>query len=242
MMEEAVRAGDLKRVEKLIQSGADVNEPCRVGDVEGSLLILAIMKGYNGIALALLAAGADVYAIAMNITEGTRCTPLYWACYKGLEEVVQALIDKGSVANTQDSLGRTPLMVADQRGNDAVSMCLLRSGANCQGLPEGRVYGLLRHACHECDLLAIQTLLKNDCSVSNLSKEEQEQLLHLACRESDVSVAHTLLRNGCSASILSTKEHEQLIRLACHEDDMFVVHTLLKGGCSVSNLSREEQD
>ena len=241
-MEEAVRAGDLKQVQELIQNGEDVNEPCRVGDVEGSPLILAIQKGYKDIALALVAAGADVYAMAKNIPAGIKYTPLFWAIDNGLEEVVQALIDKGSGVKKRNSIGYTPLMVANQRGNNAVSMRLLRAGASCEGLPEERVDDLFRHAYQECDLSAIQALLQGGCSVSILSKEEQDQLLHLTCRKSDVFVARTLLKNGCSVSVLSREEQEQLLHLACHENDMFVFCSLLEHDCSVSNLSTEEQE
>ena len=55
-MDQAVRIGDLKRVQELIRNGADVN-----GSYEDSpLLHLAIKKGHVDSALALLAAGADI--------------------------------------------------------------------------------------------------------------------------------------------------------------------------------------
>ena len=56
-MEEAVCGGKLKQVKTLIGSGVDVNAPPK-GEV--SLLILAIKRGDQDIALALLAAEADV--------------------------------------------------------------------------------------------------------------------------------------------------------------------------------------
>ena len=236
-MEGAVRAGDLKRVEELIRNGADVNERCKSVAGEGSLLIVAIDEGHKDIALALLAAGADVHA-----RDSTGWAPLRWACFMGFEEVVQALIDRGSGVNDGNSqFSRTLLMLAADWANKAVSMCLLRAGASCEGLPKEKLDGLLRHSCQERDLFVVRNLLKNGCRVSILAIEEQEQLFHLACREGDVFVAHTLLKNGCSVSILAMEELEQLFHLACRESDMFVVHTLFKNGCSVSILSTEEQ-
>ena len=250
-MEKAVARGDLKQVQELIRRGADVNMPCRYSlrhtSKEGSLLHLAIEKCYEDIALALLAAGADVHA-----KDDGGWTPLRWACFMGCKEVVQALIDRGSRVNERDWAGRTPLMVADEGGEKAIMMCLLRAGADCEGLGQERVDSLFRHACWESDLLAARNLLKNGCSVRKLTEEdflyytgnffEQKQLLHLACREGDVFVVHTLLQNGCRVSILSTEEQEQLLHLACREGDVFVAHTLLKNGCSVSILSTEEQE
>ena len=241
MMEEAVLRGDLKQVQELIRRGEDVNKPCRYSlrrtSKEGSLLHLAIDKCCDDIALALLAAGADVHA-----KDKGGWTPLHWACFMGCKEVVQALVDRGARVNERDWVGRTPLMVAHEGGDGQIMMCLLRAGADCEGLEEECVGSLFCHACCEHDLLAVWIILKNGCSVSILSTEEQEQLLHLACHECDVFVAHTLFKNGCSVSILSTEEQELLLHLACRKSDVFVAHTLFNNGCSVSILSTEEQE
>ena len=245
-MEAAIRSGDLKQVQTLIRSGADVNEPyLRYTSKEGSLLHLAIEECYPDIALALLAAGADVHEEDEN-----GWAALHWACFVGFGEVVQALIDRGSRVNQRDSVDRTPLMVAEEGGHNAISLCILRAG----GLPKGNVDGLFRHACHERDLLTVQYLLKNGCKVSILSEEEQETLLFFACQDCHEFVARTLLKNGCSIRELnqaeliylvqnfSEKEREQLLFLAYHEGSLFAVNTLLKNGCRVSSLFREEQE
>ena len=230
-MDGTVREGDLKRVQELIRSGADVNEPCRVGAGVGSLLILAITEGYEDIALALLEAGADVHA-----KDKGGWTALHWACGKIFAELVQALIDRGSRVNEGDSLGRTPLMLACEWGREAIAMRLLRAGVSCEGLSGEHVNGLFRHACQEHDLPVVKILLNKGCSVSILVTKEQEQLRH-ACREGDVFVALTLLKNGCSVSILSTEEQGQLLHHACNEGDAFVARALLKNDCSVKKLT-----
>ena len=250
-MDVAIRSGDLKAVQDLIRSSAEVNEPRSVEDGEGSLLMLAIEEGYEDVALALLKAGADVH-----VKDSIGWTALHWACDKGLEELVRALIERGSRVNERDSLGCTPLMLADKQGDEyqRISMRLLRAGASCERLLQRRVNDLFYYACCEHDLLAIHILLKNGCSVRklteaeilylvhNLSKQEIEELLHHACHEDDVFVVHTLLKNSCSISILSSEEQEQLLHHACREDDLFVIRALLQNGCSISILSREEQE
>ena len=275
-MDQAVRNGDLKRVQELIRNGADVNGPYG----GNPLLHLAIKKGHVDIAMAVLAAGADVHA---KDTGGW--TALRWTCLKEKENVVQALIDKGSQVNERDHFGTT-LLMGRRRVTD-ISLCLLRAGASCEGLQQGRVDELLHyawnkrdllairylitedsgrvsilsreeqeklfyHACRECDVFVVRTLLKNGCSVKKLtrkdllycvrilSKQEIEDLLHLAYSERNVFVVHTLLKNGWHVSILSTDEQEKLLRLACHELDVFVVRTLLENGCSVKQLTRED--
>ena len=261
-MDAAVGSGNLKRVQELIRSGEDVNEPSMwFGD--GTLLMLAIRRGHKDIALALLASGANVHT-----KDEDGWTALHWACYKGFEEVVQALIDRGSRVNSRDSFGRTPLMLAELSGKEEISMCLLRAAKkrvdgltypSCRkddlsavrtflnessilSIPREKQDKLLHLACREGDAFIAQSLLKNGCRVSILSREEQEQLLHLACDRGDALVVRILLKNSCRVSILSGKEQEKLLHLACREGDAFIAHTLLQNDCSVSILSRKEQE
>ena len=190
------------------------------------------------IALALLAAGADVHA---KDTFGL--TALHYVCKRQLEEVAQALIDRGSRVD-EVALGHSPLWLA--RGNRAISMSLLRAGASCEGLSEEDKDDLFHHACHVGDLLAVDTLLKNGCSVGTLSGEEQHNLLCCACRNGDIPVARALLKTICSASEfthtglvqllnpLPKRGKEGLLRGACIEGDMLVVKALIAVGCSVN--------
>ena len=192
-MDQAVFDGDLKRVQELIRNGADVNGP--YGD--SPLLHLAIKKGHVDIALALLAAGADVHA-----KDSGGWTALRWACLVRKENV-QALIDRGSRMDERNHLGETPIM--EQRRVTDISLCLLRAGASCEGLEQERVDELLHYAWSKRDLLAIRSLFKDSGRVSILSTDEQEGLLHHACCGGDVFVVHTLLANGWNVSILSTE-------------------------------------
>ena len=90
-LEDAVRSGDLQRVQVLIRSGADVNEWC---EGQGSLLNAAISAGHRHIALALLSAGADVHT-----PDDRGQSALQWACALAWEDVVQAIIDRGGLVD-----------------------------------------------------------------------------------------------------------------------------------------------
>ena len=226
-MEIAVRSGNVRQIETLIESGVVANK---------RLVTLSVELGYEDIALALLEAGVR--------TGIGRWTGLHFVCHEGLVTLVQALIDRGSRVNERDNFGQTPLMLADEGKHNAVSLCLLRAGASCEGLSEKQVNGLLRHACHEGDLLAIWTLIKNGCcSISILSKEDQVKVYCYAMKsevQGCVFVAHTLLKNGFRFNSLSREEQEKLLHFACRGGDVLVVEALLETGCNINCISKED--
>ena len=223
----------------LLAAGADVNAKGFLGMTAlHNACAFTAQQGEQGrsarkdIVLALLAAGADVHA---KDTVGR--TALYLACEHQLEEVVQALIDRGSRVD-EAVLGYSPLVLA--HGNRAISMSLLRAEASCEGLSKQKKDDLFLHACHVGDLLAVDTLLKNGCSVGSLSREKQEELLRCACYEGDIIVAGTLLKDGCSISTLSSEEQDNLLCCACCEGDIPVAQTILKAICNASELTHTE--
>ena len=132
-----------------------MNQLCTEEGWSGSLLMLAIKKGYQDIALALLLAEADVHK-----TDDEGWTALHWACVMGLDKVVEALIDSESQVDVQGrpssatraaitryyrsfiifgfifafsphfAAGPTPLMVAAYEGHAEVVKKLILAGAN----------------------------------------------------------------------------------------------------------------
>jgi ankyrin repeat protein len=81
----------------------------------------AARLGHDRIMQSLLRAGADV-----NNTTALGEPPLYTACNKGHENVVQTLLqDRNINVNQPDELGRTPLHIAVSREHDAIVSRLL---------------------------------------------------------------------------------------------------------------------
>ena len=191
----------------------------------------AISNSNKDIALALLAAGADVH-----VKDARGRTALHLACTQEWEEVVQALIDAGGRVDEPDVFGATPLEFA----SGETAMCLLRAGASCKGLTTRQLVDLFHHACAVGDLSNVQTLLENGCSVRTLSKVEQKQLLRCACRNGDTLVAGTLHKSVCSVSSLSKEEQEELLRCALNKNEMFVAWSVLRNGCVANKLSYKE--
>ena len=67
----------------------------------------------------------------MNAKESDGATALYVAIANDKDDVVKALIDKGADVNIADNTGRTPLMVAAEKGLLAITQALLSGVVVC---------------------------------------------------------------------------------------------------------------
>jgi ankyrin repeat protein len=137
---EAVRAGDIDSVRKLLSAGADVDSR----DSEGSTLLMLASHGGNlPMVQVLIAAGA-----AVNAGDERGWTPLMKAAYnadldRGFSDVAQALIDAGANVEMPISYGIRPLMLAAGYGETAVVETLLKAGADVTARNEGGLTALM---------------------------------------------------------------------------------------------------
>ena len=240
-MEEAVRSGNLQRVEELIRSEASVN--ARYGVY--TLLNVAVSLGHKEIVLALLAAGADV-----NAKGFLGQTALHSACVftapqgeqgrSAHKDIVLALLAAGADVHAKDWAGHTALYCAcdQQVKNPEVVQALIDGGSRVDEAVLDPSPLRLARGNRAISL----SLLRAGASCRWLSKFEKDYLLCHACHVGDLLAVDTLLKNGCSVGILSRVEQEKLLRCAHRKRNLFVAGALLKNGCRVSNLSREEQE
>jgi hypothetical protein len=152
---QAVEAGNLKKAQKLISNGANVNQTDHVG-----FLALSVAAGRRDEKMTklLLETGADVNArsAALHDTalaraaqnsngetvrvllaagahvddrDGAGWTPLFKAALKGDLEIVEALLSAGADVNARSSSGWTALKEAQMRGHEAVVQRLKSAGA-----------------------------------------------------------------------------------------------------------------
>ena len=230
-MEEAVRNGNLQRVEELIRSGASVN--AWYGG--STLLNRAVSRAHKDIVLALLAAGADV-----NAKDSFGETAIHKVCaypiHRGeqgrsdLKDILLALLGAGADVYAKNAAGRTALHLAcDLCVLEEVVQALIGRASPVDELVLGR--SLLRFACGNRAIL--MSLLRAGASCEGLSKKK-DNLFHHACHVDDRLDVGTLLKNGCSVGILSREEQERLLCCACIEGDMLVVEVLIAVDCSVN--------
>lgn len=119
----AIKMGDRRAVDLLLQNGADVNSRC----LNFTALFLAVRNNQMAIARELIDKGADV-----NATIGvTNLTAISSAAYLGNVDMVNLLIANGAVLNPPNVM--TPLDIAAVHGRYEVVVALLNNGANIQG-------------------------------------------------------------------------------------------------------------
>ncbi|KAK3265375.1 hypothetical protein CYMTET_25936, partial [Cymbomonas tetramitiformis] len=119
----AAERGTVEVVRKLVDMGAEVDAE----DGEGrTALTVALAFGQEGVARALLEAGAGVNA-------GTGQRPFHGAAKRGTVEVVKEFMEKGVEVDVEDREGCTALTVALAFGQEAVARALLEAGAGVNG-------------------------------------------------------------------------------------------------------------
>ena len=103
---EAVAAGDLRRVNKLLVAGANVNERDRYGSTP---LMYAIRAGQQPFVQVLLGAGASITATNVQLNNA-----LHLAFNRNLEEVMRHLVslpDARLCLDMRNAEGKRPAMV-----------------------------------------------------------------------------------------------------------------------------------
>lgn len=163
---EAIKAGDVARVQALLAGGANVN-----ATGEGGMAPLMVAAGIGHLQMVkdLLKAGADVKA-----QDERGYTALMCACYnpdldRGFPEVVHALIDAGSDLEHRIFYGVRPLMLAAGAGEAGVVDVLLKAGADPKARNEGQRTALMM--VKEKDYIEVINLLHEAESLIEMGEE-----------------------------------------------------------------------
>jgi hypothetical protein len=119
---EAASRGDLEKVKRLLNEGADVNAKNKYGQTP---LHWAATWGHLDIVKLLVDRGADI-----NAKDEDGETPLHWAAANDHLDVVEFLLDRGADVNAKSGYGQTPLHWAATYSRLDIVKLLLDRGAD----------------------------------------------------------------------------------------------------------------
>src|SRR5690606_31346873 len=155
---DAAMRGDTAAVQRLLESGANVNQPQADG---ATALQWAAYHGDAELVRLLLGAGADP-----SLANRNGSTAMWLAASRGDAEVLEALLDGGADVDEQLPLGRRPLMLAARSGSvDAVRL-LLDRGADPNAHEEQRGTTALMQAADQGHADVIEVLAEYGADVA----------------------------------------------------------------------------
>jgi len=126
----------------------------------------------------------------------TKASPLLYAAWCGLHDIVQFLIvERSQNVNARGfDLEETPLSVASRQGYSEVARVLLERGADTE-TRDNETYSPLDRSSVNGHVEVVRVLLENHADL-NFLDENNWTALHLASRSGHVAVARVLLGNG----------------------------------------------
>jgi cytohesin len=204
---DAIRAGDIGRVNELIRTGADPN----MADMSGTALYLAAANGHAGIADILIAAGADIEGTG----EPAAMHPLHVAAMAGGVRAAALLLDRGADMEARDGWGRTPLMVAAAFASDAVGEMLLARGADVTATDAIYGFNTLHFAAHSGSIPLARRLLAEGVDINGRSALSRATPMHMAAGYGQTEMIAFLAAHGAALAPVDGGRSTPLDRARC---------------------------
>ncbi|EDP46450.1 ankyrin repeat domain-containing protein [Rickettsiella grylli] len=255
---DACYKGHVKKVKRLIKSGAHVNSVNLNGDTP---LYAACSKGHVEIVNKLIKHGALVDLTNNN----EKTTPLYQASKQGYTEIVRLLIEHGADINLPDKDGTTSLHCAYFKGHNEILELFIKNEAtlyetkerlfytscltgNLQAATLFIKYGInvnlenifgtpLAWAC-SCGHTEIAKLLINNGAVVNVM-DNGETLLYSACSNGYTGIAKLLIENGANVNLLSNCEKKTPLCQASQQGHTEIVKLLIDSGADINQVDQD---
>lgn len=128
---DAAKNGDSATLTRLLDDGADVNEPNIIPPLQ-----IAAFHGYVDVLQLLIDSGADLEATSTMLG-----TALHAASQKGYAEAIEIMIEAGANSNSRNNDQFTPLMIASMHGHAQAADALIAGAADVAAIGFGRTNG-----------------------------------------------------------------------------------------------------
>lgn len=218
----AIIAGDLDKVERLLGSGASVNQVQADGTTP---LCSAALNGHTEVAALLLANGATV-----NQALNGGVTPLFLATCKGHTEVAALLVKNGAAINIVLDDGTTPLWNAAKNGYTKFVALLLKNGAAVDQADAKGVTPLWLAA--ESGHAEIAELLLTSGAAINQANAKGTTPLWIAAKNGHTALVALLLKHGAAVNQTNANVVTPLW-IAAQNGHTEMVELLLKCGADI---------
>ena len=140
----------------------------------------------------------DRYPHSIDIpdADGGR-TPLHIAAQHGHDEIIDALIERGSRAfETTDNYGNTPLFAALNRGDIRIAGVLLVAGSSAINIPAGSGWLPMHAAVYQNSTFLIETFMRFGCTTIDATNRYGSTPLHYAAIHGNANAIKALIRLG----------------------------------------------
>jgi ankyrin repeat protein len=239
---EAAGKGDLQKVQRLIQAGADINIR---GKDNTTALTTATVMGHNDIVKLLLDSesldskqkcAAFVWAeryrnikavqlfeqAGVNMADASLDDQLFYAAIKGDAGQVQQLLEKGVRLDAKNPIDNsTALMMAAEKGHDEVVMLLLDNGADISMINNFGGTALLGALSNGHADLA-QLLIKRGADVNSKHSGTNITVLMMAAAQGSSRVVSDLLKEGADVNVEDMWGYTALVHAAARGYDEIV--------------------
>jgi cytochrome c2 len=128
---DAAKNGDTDALVRLLDDGADVNEPNFMPPLQ-----IAAFNGDVEVLSLLIDRGADLDATSTMLG-----TAMHAASQKGYAEPIEIMIEAGADPNSRNSNQFTPLMIASTHGHARAASALIDGAADVNAIGFGRTNG-----------------------------------------------------------------------------------------------------
>ncbi|MFB0555514.1 MAG: ankyrin repeat domain-containing protein [Phycisphaerae bacterium] len=225
---KAARSGDIKRVQSIISSGADINAKNEEGFTP---LYSAVERGQKVVVELLIANGADINAKGKNGQ-----TPLHYTAQQGHADVAELLLANGADINAIDNAKRTPLNYALRWGKQDVAELLVTQGADVNAKDATGGTPLHYAVSRRYDNIVKQLITKG--ADVNAKRANGETPLHYTVREGNVNAVEMLLANGADINA-KNNENSTPLHIAVIRERVDVVKLLIVKGADAN--ARDKQ-